>query len=73
VEIYNTLLTMLLGYLDRLSVGAGEQARARLSAPEGPPEVEVIRLSHGDPAPAGPGLVATECPWPVAALRPVTE
>jgi N,N-dimethylformamidase len=73
VEIYNTLLTMLRGYLDRLSVGAGGQARARLSAAGGAAEVGVVRLSHGDPAPDGPGSVAATCPWAVTALRPVSE
>ncbi len=37
------------------------------------PDVRVLRLSHGDPHPAGPGFLAEEQPWPVAQVAPVTE
>ena len=71
--LYNTLQPVLRGYLDRLSAAPGSSIRARVSAPHASPVVRVLRLSHGDPNPAGPGFVADPQAWAVAALRPVAE
>ncbi len=64
---------MLRGYLDRVSAGPGSSVRVRLSAGRDPSTVGVVKLSHSDPAPTGPGFRAESCPWAVTSLRPVTE
>lgn len=52
----------LIGYTDRWSVAPGE--RIALMASSSVPEVTVrlVRLRHGDPNPAGPGLVTEDTP-----------
>jgi len=67
------LQLVLRGYLDRVSAGAGSSVRVRLSAGGEPSAVSVVKLSHSDPNPAGPGFVTEACPWPATPLRPVTE
>ena len=64
---------MLRGYLDRLSAAPGSRVQARLSAAGDPSAVRVVQLWHGDPNPAGPGVVAETRPWTVTALAPVAD
>jgi N,N-dimethylformamidase beta subunit-like, C-terminal len=65
------LPTVLRGYLAGFSVGPGSALAARLSGEAGPAEAAVVRLSHSDPNPAGPGFLAQPCAWDVKAVGPV--
>jgi len=73
VSFYNTLLLVLRGYLDRWSASPGSVLHARLSGTDPAPAVRVLRLSHADPSPAGPGVLAEACPWSLTPLQPVAE
>src|SRR5215470_4350048 len=48
----------LVGYTDRWSVAPGERIQLMASATASPVTVQMVRLRHGDPNPAGPGLRA---------------
>lgn len=46
----------LIGYTDRWSVAPGERIQLMASSSASPVRVGLVRLRHGDPNPAGPGL-----------------
>jgi N,N-dimethylformamidase len=46
----------LIGYTDRWSVATGERIQLMASSSTSPITVGLVRLRHGDPNPAGPGL-----------------
>lgn len=46
----------LVGYADRLSVQPGETIRFMVSCDEPEYQLDVVRLIHGHPSPAGPGF-----------------
>ncbi len=47
----------LVGYLDRLSARPGEAVAVKVSCTaDGPYEVDLVRIIHADPNPAGPGM-----------------
>src|SRR5262249_29319936 len=48
----------LIGYTDRWSVAPGERIQLMASSSASPVTVQLVRLAHGDPNPAGPGLRA---------------
>ena len=48
----------LIGYTDRWSVAPGERVQLMTSSSSSPVTVQLLRLAHGDPNPAGPGLRA---------------
>ena len=48
----------LIGYTDRWSVAPGERVQLMASSSASPVTVQLVRLTHGDPRPAGPGLRA---------------
>jgi N,N-dimethylformamidase len=48
----------LIGYTDRWSAAPGERIQLMVSATASPVTVQTVRLRHGDPNPAGPGLRA---------------
>jgi N,N-dimethylformamidase len=64
---------VLRGYLDRFEAQPGSVLRARVAGAAPEPAVQVLKLSHADPHPAGPGFVAYPQEWPVAAVRAVSE
>ena len=64
---------MLRGYLENWSAAPGSKLRAKLSGHVPSPVVRVQRLSHSDPNPAGPGVIAHDCDWTVKPLQPVGE
>jgi len=64
---------VLRGYLDRFEVQAGSALRARVAGATPEPAVQVLKLSHADPHPAGPGFLAYPQEWPVSAVRAVSE
>jgi N,N-dimethylformamidase len=64
---------VLRGYLDYLEVMPGSPIRARVSGTDSDPVVQVLKISHSDPHPDGPGFLADEQMWPVAFLGPVAE
>jgi N,N-dimethylformamidase len=54
----------LIGYTDRWSVAPSERIQLMASATVSPVTVQMVRLRHGDPNPAGPGLRAEPVPSP---------
>jgi N,N-dimethylformamidase len=64
---------MLRGYLDQLDVEPGSGLSVRLSDADQGPSVHVLRFSHSDPHPDGPGVLAQPQDWPVAQVRAVQE
>jgi N,N-dimethylformamidase len=46
----------LIGYTDRWSVAPGERIQLMASSSTSPIAIRLLRLRHGDPNPAGPGL-----------------
>ena len=64
---------MLRGYLDNFEANPDTVVHARLSGINPDPAVYVLRISHADPHPLGPGFLAQEQSWPVTRLRPVTD
>jgi N,N-dimethylformamidase len=64
---------VLRGYLDYLEVVPGSPIRARVSGTDSDPAVQVLKVSHSDPHPDGPGFLADKQLWPVTPLRPVGE
>ena len=55
----------LIGYTDRWSVAPGERVQLMASSSTSPTTVRLVRLRHGDPNPAGPGLRCEPVPSPV--------
>jgi N,N-dimethylformamidase len=55
----------LIGYTDRWSAAPGERIQLMASATVSPVKLQLVRLRHGDPNPAGPGLRAEPVPSPV--------
>lgn len=51
--------SLLTGYCDPLVAAPGDRLRFMLSGPAGSAEAAVVRLSHGFPAAAGPGVIET--------------
>jgi len=64
---------MLRGYLDQLETEPGSSLSIRLSDADQDPAARVLRLSHSDPNPEGPGVLAELPGWPVTQLAPVRE
>jgi N,N-dimethylformamidase len=64
---------VLRGYFDCFEVNPDSVVRARLSGINPNPTIRLLRVSHADPHPAGPGFLADEQPWPVSRVRPVTD
>lgn len=60
----------LIGYTDRWSVAPGERIRLMASSSASPITVRLVRLRHGDPNPAGPGLCTEPVPSPVDGAYP---
>ncbi len=52
----------LIGYTDRWSSAPGERIRLMASSSTSPITVRLVRLRHGDPNPAGPGLLMEPVP-----------
>ena len=52
----------LIGYTDRWSVAPGERVQLMASSSTSPVTVQLVRLRHGDPNPAGPGLRTAPVP-----------
>jgi N,N-dimethylformamidase len=50
----------LIGYTDRWSVAPGERIALMASSSEPQVTVQLVRLRHGDPNPAGPGLTTKD-------------
>jgi N,N-dimethylformamidase len=47
----------LIGYVDRFSARPGERIAVKVSSQLGEPyQADLVRIVHGDPNPAGPGL-----------------
>src|SRR5579859_4698845 len=55
----------LIGYTDRWSVAPGERIQLMASSSTSPVTVHLVRLRHGDPNPAGPGLRSEPVSSPV--------
>ena len=55
----------LIGYTDRWSVAPGERIQLMVSSSTSPVTVRLVRLRHGDPNPAGPGLRSEPISSPV--------
>ena len=55
----------LIGYTDRSSVAPGERIQLMASSSTSPIMVRLVRLRHGDPNPAGPGLRTEPVPSPL--------
>ena len=55
----------LIGYTDRWSVAPGERIQLMASSSTSPITVRLVRLRHGDPNPAGPGLRTEPVPSPL--------
>src|SRR5215469_3736807 len=55
----------LIGYTDRWSVAPGERVQLMASSSASPITVGLVRLRHGDPSPAGPGLRSQPVSSPV--------
>jgi N,N-dimethylformamidase beta subunit-like protein len=62
---------VLRGYLDQLTAAPGTALPVRLSGDHRAPAVQVLRLRHSDPNPAGPGVLAEPQEWPVSQLSDV--
>jgi hypothetical protein len=53
----------LIGYIDRLSARPGEQIAVKVSSQlDQPYRADLVRIIHGDPNPAGPGIKLEEIP-----------
>src|SRR5258705_5842540 len=52
----------LIGYADCWSAAPGERIRLMASSSTSPITVRLVRLRHGDPNPAGPGLLMEPVP-----------
>src|SRR5215472_17427916 len=53
----------LIGYVDRLSARPGEQIAVKVSSQlDQPYRADLVRIIHGDPNPAGPGIKIEEIP-----------
>jgi N,N-dimethylformamidase len=64
---------MLRGYLDQLDVEPGSGLSVRLSDADQEPSAHVLRFSHSDPHPGGPGVLTEPQDWPVTQLQAVRE
>lgn len=53
----------LEGYSDKITITAGEPINLMLSGPPQRAEIDIVRLIHGDPNPAGPGYKAEAVDW----------
>jgi N,N-dimethylformamidase len=60
----------LIGYTDRWSVAPGERIQLMVSSSASPVTVRLVRVRHGDPNPAGPGLQTEPVPSPVTGEYP---
>jgi N,N-dimethylformamidase len=56
----------IVGYTDRLSVTQGEKIRVMVSCDAPEYELDVVRLIHGHPSPAGPGFKERVVPASIA-------
>ena len=53
----------LIGYVNRLSARPGEQIAVKVSSQlDQPYRADLVRIIHGDPNPAGPGIKIEEIP-----------
>lgn len=62
----------LIGYTDRWSVAPGERIQLMASSSTSPITVRLVRLRHGDPNPAGPGLCCDPVSAPVDGEYPAS-
>jgi N,N-dimethylformamidase len=60
----------LTGYSDRLSVAPGETIEFKVSSAHATYRADIVRLIHGDPNPAGPGLITEEVRTTVSGTYP---
>ena len=61
----------LVGYLDRFSARPGERIEVKVSSTLAEPyRADLVRIIHGDPNPAGPGIKLIELPAPFARSYP---
>jgi N,N-dimethylformamidase len=63
----------LIGYTDRLSAAPGEDIRLHASASNGSVSLDVVHVLHGDPNPAGPGLLVEHVPTQLEGTYPAAE
>jgi N,N-dimethylformamidase len=63
----------LIGYCDRISASAGDTLDVLVHTDQAEYEASVVRLIHGDPNPAGPGLREEEVARIPAVRRPGRE
>ncbi|HEX7824947.1 MAG TPA: N,N-dimethylformamidase beta subunit family domain-containing protein, partial [Mycobacterium sp.] len=63
----------LIGYTDTWSVAPGDDIHLHASASASEIVLDLVRLRHGDPNPAGPGLKVDEVPSEVSGTHPVAE
>lgn len=63
----------LIGYTDRWSVAPGERIQLMASSSASPVTARLVRLRHGDPNPAGPGLRTEPVPSPVDGEYPASR
>jgi N,N-dimethylformamidase len=56
----------IVGYTDRLGAAPGETIRFMISSESPRYRADIVRLIHGDPNPAGPGIKEIEIATPVA-------
>ncbi len=63
----------IVGYADRLTVAPGETIRFMVSTARPRYEASIVRLIHGDPNPAGPGVKEQPLPSAVDGTYPGRE
>src|SRR5581483_4183160 len=68
-SLRNSATVKIVGYSDPLTVRAGERIEFKISS-EGPYDVQIVRLIHGDTNPNGPGFKAEAVNAAVNGNRP---
>lgn len=63
----------LIGYTDRWSAPPGQEIRLHASSTYSEAQIDVVRLLHGDPNPAGPGLRMEEVASKVDGTYPMSH
>jgi N,N-dimethylformamidase len=63
----------LVGYTDKWSYAPGDVVSLHVSATDGRVDVDLVRVRHGDPNPAGPGLQVQPVNSAVAGTYPAAE
>ena len=63
----------LVGYTDRMTVAPGERLTCMVSCEEPQYVASLVRLRHGDPDPAGPGVLEHPVPSAIDGTYPGTR